>query len=141
MLDMLEYVNKNSDYVLVNEQALRDFVRKEDNWEYHYWLTDLKDDLNERQRIIFAFVCESINFCFWKNEKYSKNYVGSETIFSRMKETVLKNPQILDVEWLIKIDETQFNDFFGKSQDEIPLMKKRYDLFQNWNRSFFVLIS
>lgn len=128
MFDTLQYINKHSKYVSVNTKALEDFVDKNKKLEYRYWLEDLKRNLNEEQLIIFAFLCESINFCFWGNEKYNKNYIGSETIFNQLKKISIENPKILNVEYLANINEQQFNDLFEKSYKEIPLMKKRYDL-------------
>lgn len=130
MFDVLKYINKNSQYVKVNMVFLKEYANEDQNWEYHYWLSDLKKKLSERECIIFSFLCESINFCFWENEKYSKDYIGSATIFNQMSKTSLKDPRILSVQYMSNINRNEFNKLFGGSSKEIPLMRQRYKLFK-----------
>ena len=130
-LDTLKYICENSEYVSINQERILEFINNNSNWNYNYWLEDLKKSLNEKECIIFAFLCESINFCFWGNENYNENYIGSETIFYKIKEKVLNKSLSLNIKSLIDITESEFNDIFGDSYKEIPLMHQRYILFKN----------
>ena len=48
-LEALKYVSENSNYVFIDKEKI---------------------NLTEEEAIIFAFICESINFCFWGNRKW-----------------------------------------------------------------------
>lgn len=65
MRSELEYINRHSNYVSVNTDMIKSFVNNMTKWEYSYWMEDLKSHLSEKECIIFAFICQSINFCFW----------------------------------------------------------------------------
>ena len=56
---ILNYINQNSDYVFVNKNKLNSFINNIDNWDYNYWLDSNDLLLSEKEKIIFAFLCES----------------------------------------------------------------------------------
>lgn len=48
MKNALEYVNKNSNYVSVNNDKIKSFVESVSDWEYNYWMSELKEYLDEK---------------------------------------------------------------------------------------------
>lgn len=87
MRSELEYINRHSNYVSVNTDMIKSFVNNMTKWEYSYWMEDLKSHLSEKECIIFAFICQSIIFCFWgsNNGNNYGNYIGSEEMLSHLK--------------------------------------------------------
>lgn len=135
MKNVLEYVNKNSNYVSVNNGKIRFLVENISNWQYKYWLSDLKEYLNEKKRIIFAFICESINFCFWgnkNNDEYNyENYIGSEKLFYNLKQCVKSDATILEMDKLINLTKNEFISMIGSEFLELPLLQERYKMLKD----------
>lgn len=132
MKNVLEYINKNSDYVSVNKDRIKSFVENISTWEYNYWMSDFKEYLDEKKCIIFAFICESINFCFWGNKNNDdnnyKNYIGSEELFYNLKQSIKSDPSILEIDKLINLTEKEFISMIGLEFMELPLLQKRYKM-------------
>ena len=64
--EQLEYVVKNSKYVKINSVCLDDFINNLEEVNYQHWYNFTSLDLNEKEKIILAFIIESLNFCFWQ---------------------------------------------------------------------------
>lgn len=133
MKDILEYVTANSGYVFVNKDKITSFVENISNWEYNYLFSDLKSILDEKQCIIFSFICESINFCFWGNndDLNYKNYIGSETMFNNLKQNIKNNPLILDIENLNNLSLEDFEKLIGNDVIKFPLYETRFKLLKD----------
>lgn len=135
MKNVLEYINKNSDYVSVDFNKIENFVQSISNWKYNYWMSDLKEYLDEKKCIIFAFLCESINFCFWGNENNNdnnyENYIGSEELFSNLKQSIKNDASILELNRLMNITEEEFINIIGIEFKDSPLFQVRYKLLKD----------
>lgn len=135
MINDLEYVNKNSDYVSININNINLFVDSVSDWKYKYWMNDLKEFLNEKECIIFAFICQTINFCFWgkeNNDDYNyKKYIGSEELFYNLKQYVKNNPSILEMKKLINISIEDFKKIIGLEFSNLPLLQERFNLLKD----------
>ena len=135
MKNVLEYVNKNSDYVSVYNDKIKFFVENISNWEYNYWMSDLKEYLDEKKCIIFAFICESINFCFWGNKNNDdnnyENYIGSEELFHNLKQSIKNDSSILEIDKLINLTESEFISMIGSEFIELPLLQERYKMLKD----------
>ena len=131
MKNVLKYINGNSDYVSVDLNKIENFVQSISNWKYNYWMSDLKEYLDEKKCIIFAFICESINFCFWGNENNAdnyENYIGSEKLFYNIKKNVQKDISILELENLSKLKIDDFKQLIGEEFIKVPLFYERFIL-------------
>ena len=135
MKNVLEYINKNSDYVSVDFNKIENFVQSISNWNYNYWMSDLKEYLDEKKCIIFAFICESINFCFWGNENNNdnnyENYIGSEELFNNLKRNIKNDTSILELNRLMNITEDEFINIIGIEFKDSPLLQVRYKLLKD----------
>lgn len=135
MKNVLEYINKNSDYVSVNKDNIKLFVENISMWEYNYWMSDLKEYLDEKKCIIFAFICQSINFCFWGNKNNDdnnyENYIGSEELFLNLKQSIKNDSSILELDKLIDLTENEFINLIGLEFIELPLLQERYRMLKD----------
>ena len=135
MKNVLKYINENSDYVSVDLNKIENFVQSISNWKYNYWMSDLKEYLDEKKCIIFAFICESINFCFWGNENNNdnnyENYIGSEELFNNLKRNIKNDTSILELNRLMNITEDEFINIIGIEFKDSPLLQVRYKLLKD----------
>lgn len=135
MKNVLKYINENSDYVSVDLNKIKHFVQSISNWNYNYWMSDIKEYLDEKKCIIFAFLCESINFCFWGNENNNdnnyENYIGSEELFSNLKQSIKNDASILELNRLMNITEEEFINIIGIEFKDSPLFQVRYKLLKD----------
>lgn len=132
---ILNYINQNSDYVFVNKNKLNSFINNIDNWDYNYWLDSNDLILSEKEKIIFAFLCESINFCFWPNRKWiveykGKKFSGSEALFYSLIKAINESKLVMNLDNLSNIKKSEF-EIIMKSNNELPpLIEERYCLFK-----------
>lgn len=135
MKKVLEYVSINSSYVSVNKEKIKSFVQDISNWKYNYWMDDLKQFLDEKKCIIFSFICESINFCFWGNksniDNNYENYIGSEKLFNNLKQGVKENSSILEINYLLNLSENEFINMIGLEFINLPLLQERYKMLKD----------
>lgn len=135
MKNILEYISENSNYVSVNKNRIKTFIENVSNWQYNYWMNDLKTFLDEKKCIMFAFICETINFCFWGNENNDdrnyKNYIGSKELFQNLIQRVKKYPSILEINNLINLTEDDFKNLIGKEFLRLPLLQERFKLLKD----------
>lgn len=134
-LEILEYVNKNSKYVSVNKEKIIPFLNSIENVKYHYWLDREKIGFSEKEFIIFAFICETMNFCFWGNRNWKvyyagKEYIGSEALFYAILKEIKLNNVFLEIDSLKNVSKSYFKKILS-SKGELPiLMSKRFKLFK-----------
>lgn len=136
-MDNIEYVVKNSDNVKVNENNIASIIDTIENAHYKHW--SQKDEffkkLNEKELIIFAFILESMNFCFWPNYDWkitykSKEYFGSDTLLFTLLNAVTKGIIKLNIKDLYNLSKDDFYSFM-KSNNQYPiLMEERYNSFK-----------
>lgn len=135
MKKILEYVNTNSDYVKVDKEKIELFTKNLIDCRYTYSMSDIKNFLGEREAILFAFVCESINFCFWGNknnkDKSYANYIGSERLFNNLKCYAKKEKSFLNINTFINLTEDNFVNIIGNEFVDLPLLHERYLLLKD----------
>lgn len=130
----LNVFKEKSEYVFVNVDKIYSFLRKFDDFNYKYWLSDIDIFATEKEAIIFSFICESLNFCFWgctdwKIYYKGKNYQGSEALFYSLLKAIDDKKMIIDIDKLHEISESDFNSIFSFNGKTPSLMSERYSLF------------
>lgn len=132
-IEILRYINENSDYVSINKEKIAPFFNGIKNWNYNYWLDNEKINLSEKEFIIFSFICESMNFCFWGNRDWKvtyndKEYIGSEALFYAILNEISRNPHFLEIRYLKKLRKSDLKKIM-LSKGQLPeLMQYRYKL-------------
>ena len=134
--EQLEYVVKNSKYVKINSVCLDDFINNLEEVNYQHWYNFTSLDLNEKEKIILAFIIESLNFCFWQKPKFQIEYKGnimkgSEALFYSIIKEVERNKLFLNIEYLNKLTKDNFEKIFYSSNSKISLTDLRYNLFKD----------
>ncbi len=134
--DEIKYVVNNSNYVKINEDKLDEFVANFETPNYKHWYSNFDLKLDEKEKILLAFIIESLNFCFWQKPKYkviyhNKEVKGSEALFLRILDVVEKKSQFLDINYLYKLSYDEFKDIFSSEIGELSLIETRYKLFSD----------
>lgn len=134
--EQIKYVVDNSNFVSIDYKKVEEFANELGEVNYHHWYEDLSLNLDEKQRIIMAFIIESLNFCFWQKPKFKTIYKGetlkgSEALFYSIIKEVEQNKDFLNVDNLILISKNEFKNIFRGVDSEIPLLNERYDIFKD----------
>lgn len=134
-IEILEYINTNSDYVTINKNKIEKFIKKIENKKYNYWLNTTNFSFSEYDAIIFVILCESINFCFWKNKNWNvtfhgNQYNGSEAIFYSLLKKYELNKDFIKIENLASITKKDFEKIFKENNTIPPLLKTKYKTFK-----------
>ena len=102
--EQLKYVVENSVYVKINYTQLDNFINSLGKPNYRHWYNFTSLNLNEKEKIILAFIIESLNFCFWQKPKFKIEYKGNKYRVTSMN-VLLKQAKIENKE------DVQFLDF------------------------------
>lgn len=134
--EQLEYVVENSDYVKINYMELKKFINKFEKPNYQHWYNFTSLNLNETEKIILAFIIESLNFCFWQQPKFQMDYKGnimkgSEALFYSIIKEVERNKLFLNIEYLNKLTKINFEEIFYSPNTKISFLDLRYNLFKD----------
>lgn len=132
-IETLKYINNNSRYVSINFEKLNLFLSNIKNWDYRYWLSDNDLNLSEKEYIIFAFICESMNFCFWGNKEWVVNYKGNEyrgaqALFYSVMNEISSNKLFLDINYLLNLSMADLEKIFSSNNQVPPLLSERFKL-------------
>ena len=136
MREQLQFVVENSDYVKINNTKLEHFIDELENPNYQHWYKSIDLNLNEKEKIILAFIIESINFCFWQKPKFQIEYKGnhlkgSEALFYAIIKEVESNKDFLNINILQQLTKENFKKIFYSPNSEISLFDLRYKLFKD----------
>ena len=107
-MEEFKYVSENSSYVRINYDKVLDFVNLLNEPKYSHWSSGLNLNLKEEEWILFAFIIESMNFCFWVKPKWKIEYngevmSGSNALFYSVIKEIEHNPKFLDIDNLYNL--------------------------------------
>lgn len=132
-IETLKYISENSRYVSIDTEKIKLFLNKIENINYNYWLSDNNLNLNEKESILFAFICESMNFCFWENKNWvvnyeGKGYNGACALFYSIMNEISSNPNFLNLDYLLKLNQNELKRILESNKQLPPLLSERYQL-------------
>lgn len=137
MNDIL-YVIENSDYVKINYSKIDETLKKiPKNEEYIHWASTICDFelLSEKEKIIFAIMYESINFCFWDNYSWNiiyngKVWHGSMALLYSIAKASENRKVELNAEFLSKLSEKEFSTALNINECKLSMIRERYNSFK-----------
>ncbi len=133
-MDNIDFVVENSKDVTINEKNI-DIILEDINVnDFSHWsFFSFFDGIDERKKIIFAFILESMNFCFWLNYDWnciedSVVYSGTEMLYKKVKDLVIKYK--FDIEKLCNISIEDFYKSMGENGILPPMVDERYNSYK-----------
>ena len=136
-MDSIEYVVNNSDDVKINKNNICSLINIIENSHYNHWSqkNNIFNHFEEKEIIIFAFILESMNFCFWPNYNWKiiyegKEYFGSDTLLFTLLNAVTNGTIKLNVNDLHNLSKKDFYSFMNNNNQYPVLMEERYNLFK-----------
>jgi hypothetical protein len=132
VLKGVEFVVKNASSVHINEKELEVFcrqVRKEEIIPTAWKTETFFNEGTFSQQINYSFVFNSLNFCYWSDNRWEVDYngrlyQGSSALFASLTRALRQNINILDPEILQRLDEEKFR-YILRGENEIPLFGER----------------
>ena len=137
-MDDILYVVNNSDNVKINEEKLKKFASKIDFEKGIHWSKKNQtfQKLSTEEKILYVFIIESLNFCFWSSYNWlvdynGETYRGSDSLFYSMTKAVDNKTIILDINELLNLNLEQFKNVFMSNNILPDMIKERYNSFRN----------
>lgn len=136
-LEQIKYVVDNSKYVHINKEKLKKFVDTNDFiiMKKKHWLSDYINKFTEKEIILFLFLIQSINYCFWKEPIFIYEHdQRSSAMFKIFLDKVLINKKLLNVNYLNSLS---YDDFVNIFEIEEGNIKNRYLTFMETVRFIY----
>jgi hypothetical protein len=145
VLNSIEYVIDNSQYVHFDDEAAKQFVEqhrskaaKIPEWEDGYHFHD-----GTSKSLIYLLMLDTLNFCFWENgPRWKIEYNGQVldgyvALAAKLRQGFESDPRLVDINYLAQIPLEDVGILL-LGQGEIPLLEQRHQVLQEMGR---VLIS
>lgn len=140
VLETTRFVIKNAESVKINKNALADFCNNFSDSPVH-WLKNAPFDINslqEKDKLNFLLVLDSISFCYWGEPKWAveyngKNFDGAFGMIAAIGKAVENKIPVLDSAFLAKLDSASLESIF-KGNVQIPLFRERLNIFNEIGR-------
>ncbi len=132
VLETTKFVVKNSKYVTIKKEAIKEFCKNFSESHINHWLNESPFDfskLTEKERLHFLLVFNAISFSYWGNPKWTVEYNeemfdGAWGMISTIGKAVESKKPILNPGYLKNIPERDFEDIL-KGNVQIPLFHER----------------
>ena len=132
-LEQLKYVVDSSEHVKINYDKISEYIKLLDLSHSSYWFHKDWLDLSEEEYIRMMFLIESMNFCFWKEPYFEKEFFGkqykkSTAMFFSMIDKIRKDANFLEMGHLLQVTKEELLDIFGGNKN-LPFLEERYQNF------------
>ena len=136
-MDNIKYVVDNCEHVKIHHEKIYELIDNIENKEYSHWSE--KDDyfikMTEKEIIIFSFLLESLNFCFWSSYDWKinyndKDYIGSDALLFVLLREVKEGKLKLDINELHKVTKNDFYNIMNADNIYPVMMEERYTSFK-----------
>jgi hypothetical protein len=132
ILESIKIVASQSINVQINKEGISDFVKDFEHKDITHWLSEAPFDfetLNDRERLEFLLVFNSISFRYWGNPKWTveykdEEYDGSWAMIICIKRAIEEGKPILDSQYRSSLSKDDFQDIL-RGNIEIPLLEER----------------
>lgn len=136
ILDSLEYVNKHSEYVNINQKAVENYIKDfsyttSSHWSQLYPLTYQKKHKQEDE-LDFLFLIGNQAFCFWGSPKWTIDYKNQKidgwwALIASFERAIENKIDVLNGEYLSQLTVSKTNTLFAGAP-EILLLKQRFEM-------------
>jgi len=155
VLETIPYVINNSVHVRINKEELDRFcqqIKKEDIIPTAWKTETFYNKGSFEEQVNYIFIFNSLNFCFWSDERwkiYYKNkwHEGSSALFASLTRALEEGNLILNPDFIKNLNEEKF-EYILRGKNKIPLFNERLRILkentsilrENFNSNFLNLI-
>lgn len=136
-MNTIEYVINNNNDLEIDLSIIPDIIKNIKDKKYNHWSNKFPifKKMNEKELILFSFIVESINFCFWPRYEWlikegNKTYLGSDVLLLTIIKAIKNNKIVLDESELHKVTKDQFYEIITQNDTTPILMEERYSSFK-----------
>ncbi|MBI4983695.1 hypothetical protein HZC32_03565 [Candidatus Woesearchaeota archaeon] len=137
ILKSIKTVIEKSKHVRINKANLRKICLKFNPNDGKYWMGESPVDLSkldDKKRLNFIFVFNSINFCYWGNPKWTieyqnKHYDGAWGMIASIGRTIDAQIPILNAKYLSTLSKNDLSEIL-RGNITIPLFDERLKILQ-----------
>ncbi len=132
VISTTKFVVDNARNVKINKEKIKDFCKYFRESHINHWLNEAPYDLaklDEKSRLNFLLVFNSISFSYWGNPKWtieynSEKFDGAFGMIAALGRAIERKMPILDMDYLSTISEKDFEKILNGNA-RIPLFKER----------------
>jgi len=132
VLDTVKRVVDQSDHVFINHQALKSWSNLFSLKNVCHWFDKAPfdiDKLNEKDRLHYLFVFNSISFSYWSGQKWRIDYDsqvldGAYGMIAALGRALEEGIPVTDFEFLSKMKKDDFS-YILRGENKIPLFNER----------------
>lgn len=132
ILKTTKYVVENSTYVKINKTKIKEFCKTFNQSHINHWVNESPFDLkslNEKDRLHFLLIFNSISFCYWGEPKWTVEYKGEKFdgawgMMAALGKSIENKVPILNMKYLSNINEKDFEKI-TKANIKIPFFEER----------------
>lgn len=135
ILNTTNFVIKHSERVKINKKKIKEFCKHFSESHINHWLNESPFNfniLNEKDKINFLLVLDSISFSYWGNPKWAVEYKGeifdgAWGMIASLGRAIENKVPILNMKCLSNLNEKEFEKM-TKGNVKIPLFKERVEI-------------
>lgn len=138
ILETTKFVVDHAKYVKINKNKLIEFCKHfdhKDKENIRHWLNDAPFNINildEKDRLNFLLIFNSISFSYWGNPKWTieyngKKFDGAWGMIAALKRGIDEGKLILNADFLARITEKEL-EYILRGNIRIPLLKERWQI-------------
>jgi len=132
VLESTEPVTRLSEYVRIDENEVERFCSNLSSLDVRFWMDTIPfsyKSLSIKEELMFIFVFNSINFCYWGDPKWTiehqgKSLDGAWGMIASLRRALEDGVPLLDSRFLSEIDESTLEQVF-RGNKTIPLFAER----------------
>lgn len=132
VLETTKFVVDNAQYVKINKEKITEFCNNFEESHINHWIKQGPYDLtklNDKDKLHFLLVFNSISFSYWGEPKWTVDYHGEKFdgswgMIAALGKAIENKAPILNMKWLSTITEKEFADIM-KGNVKIPHLKER----------------
>ena len=135
ILDSTKFVVDNSELVKINKSKVVEFSKGFEHGAANHWLSQAPFSFahfNEDEELCFAFIFNSLSFCYWGEPKWKieydgKVYDGAWAMITALGRGIKEGFPLTDFKYCSKIGREDFSKIL-KGNIEIPLFQERLNI-------------
>jgi len=135
ILETTKYVEENSKFVKINQNALAAFSRQLDCGNAQHWLSNIPigfPKYSQEEKLNFLLLFNAISFSFWGEPNWTTEHEGTKSngalgMVMALDNAISGGTQILSFDFCSKISREEFASIF-QSDAVIPLLDERWKI-------------